>query len=58
MGRDHDPGGASPVPGNRSKGAPHGAPFPMGGQDLLFGPQVLATGYSPALRRPCHIPAA
>ena len=30
MGRDHDPGGASQEPGNRSKGAPHGAPFPLG----------------------------
>ena len=30
MVRDYDPGGASQEPGNRSKGAPHGAPFPLG----------------------------
>jgi hypothetical protein len=29
--RDHDPGGEGRGPGNRSKGAPHGAPFILGG---------------------------
>ena len=35
MDRGHDPGGASPEPGNRSKGAPHGAPFSLVGKGPL-----------------------
>ena len=35
MDRGHDPGGASPEPGNRSKGAPHGAPFSLVGKAPL-----------------------